>query len=83
MAKKKATKMKLTTAMKESLLFVSQVNGPNAKCGRPSHYANLVTHNALIRRGLIVEANDAFHTTTLTAAGEAAVRAIKGTEKAI
>jgi hypothetical protein len=68
--------MKLSPAMKESLLFIKQCTGPGIKCGRPSHHANMVTHNALIRRGLIAEANDDFHTTTLTAMGEVAVRAL-------
>jgi hypothetical protein len=59
--------------MKESLLFIKQCTGPGIKCGRTSHHANLVTHNALIRRELIEEAGDEFHTTTLTAKGEAAL----------
>jgi hypothetical protein len=44
------------------------------RCGRPSHYENLRTHNALLRRGLIAEADDDFHTTTLTETGDAVIR---------
>lgn len=66
--------MKLSQNMKEDLLFIKQIySGPNVSCGRPTHYGNLVTHNALLRRGLIQEADDKFHTTTLTPEGEKVV----------
>jgi len=65
--------MKLSKSMQGSLLFIAAVKPP-CRCGRPGHYANLVVHNALIRRGLIHEASDDFHTTTLTAAGEVEVK---------
>ena len=47
--------------------------GWNSRCGRPYHHGNLLTHNALLRRKLIKEAQDDFHTTTLTKKGLKAV----------
>lgn len=69
--------MRLSQNMKESLLFIKQCTGPNTSCGRPTHYLNLLTHNALIRRGLIEEANDSFHTITLTVDGEYVVSSLE------
>lgn len=62
--------MTLSRNMIESLQFIKQFTGPRIKCGRPGHYGNLRVHNALLKRGLIREARDKFHTTTLTERGE-------------
>lgn len=69
--------MKLNV-MIASLASKAVAHGPNVRLGRPIHYANLVTHNALLRRGLIAEADDDFHTTTITDAGREALKAVKG-----
>lgn len=59
--------MRLSPAMKNMLLYQLKFN--KVKLGRPMHRGNLVTHQALLRRGLIEEANDQFHTITLTQTG--------------
>jgi len=64
--------MRLSPAMQATLLFIKLIeDGKTAQCGRPTYHGNLVTHNALIRRGLTEEADDTFHTTTLTEKGRA------------
>ncbi len=57
-------------------LLLSSVTG-EILCGRPYEYHNLVTHIALLQRGLIHEEDNAFHTTTLTDAGREAVKRIR------
>lgn len=47
---------RVSKAMLEHLRYIWQVYSlPNAACGRPTHYENLRTHDALLRRGLIRE----------------------------
>ena len=66
----------LSKRMKMSLMWMT-MNEPPATVGRPMHHENLITHNALLRRGLIEEANDDFHTTTLTPAGRLEIEKLK------
>lgn len=72
--------MRLTPAQKRHLIYILQwendtkaaanENKPyKITLGRPTHHQNRMTHNALLKRGLIVEANDDFHTITMTDAG--------------
>ena len=62
--------MRLSPRMKQvlqrQLKFESR---PNVTLGRLYFGENVVTHEALLRRGLIHEANDEFRTTTLTEKG--------------
>ena len=67
--------MRLSQAMKNMLRYDLQFhNSTKVRLGRPTHHGNLVTHQALLRRGLIQEDDDQFHTTTLTPAGEEKAR---------
>ncbi len=83
---------KLSSKMKEMLLFIDGVHtlgdrvprlmtllieGSKVSCCRPREYANLMTHKALIRRGLTQEVDNYYHTTTLTNAGREAVKRIR------
>jgi hypothetical protein len=46
---------KLSPAMISMLEFTKKANTPTSRTMRPSHYENIRTHEALLRRGLIVE----------------------------
>lgn len=72
--------MKLSPAMRSMLLLQLKFDGPSRKValGRPMHRDNLVTHEALLRRGLIQEAGDEFGTTTLTEKGREMARRLSG-----
>lgn len=50
-------------------LMQLRLNPTGSSCGKPTRYENLRTHNALLKRALIQEADDDFHTTTLTDEG--------------
>ena len=67
--------MRLSPAMKRRLATKLQFdNHPNTSFGRPYHHLNIVTHDALLRRGLIQEATDKHRTTTLTDEGRKAAQ---------
>lgn len=60
--------MRLSKVMLEHLRSIWQVySGKNVRCLRPTLYENVRTHGALVRRGLIREAEDG--TVLLTEAG--------------
>jgi hypothetical protein len=75
--------MRLSKRMRENLLYMfkfgESTNGSTTvRLGRPIHHGNQVTHDALLRRGLIQEANDEFRTTTLTDEGRRVARQLAG-----